>query len=263
MVEPDDVRLDEPGPGQQVADQAGVLRDCHAKGLLDRADGREGVNARARAADALGEEPGIARIAALEDELHPAEHRSRAPRLAHDAIGDLDLDPQVPTDPGDRVDRDPWHLSRPQARSGRTDRTGRASRAESGSRALQAPGRIDRLDRGRHGGSPAGAAGARAGSPAGAAGSPAGGPGAEPRPARLDSVRDGAAGSRGGAVEAETVRRVPVRSKPRSQGPGGLDRGHRHGGPRTRSRSPARLSRDSAGARASPRCAALIRRCRT
>ncbi len=70
-----------------------------------RAHGGERVHARADAADALGERPRVARVAALEDHLQAAPHRARG-----DGVGDLALrvdvalDAQVPFDAADGID---------------------------------------------------------------------------------------------------------------------------------------------------------------
>ncbi len=122
MIEPHDVGLDVPRSGEEVADQPGVRGDGHAEGVLHGAHGGEGVDPGAHAADSLGEEPGVAGIAAAEDELHPAEHRPGAPRVAHDAVRDLDLDAQVPADPGDGIDHGPGHLSPPRGPGSRQGR---------------------------------------------------------------------------------------------------------------------------------------------
>jgi hypothetical protein len=65
------------------------------------------VRARAHAADAFDEGPGVARVAALEDDLQPAPHRAGADGVADDVlVVEVDLDAQVAFDAGDRVDDD-------------------------------------------------------------------------------------------------------------------------------------------------------------
>ena len=60
----------------------------------------------ADAADALGDGPGIARIAADQDVLDAAPHLAGRPGLLDLAAVDLDVDTQVAFDAGDRIDRD-------------------------------------------------------------------------------------------------------------------------------------------------------------
>ena len=67
----------------------------------------------ADAADPLRERPGIARVAALQNELDAAEHRRRRPRVADGAAVDLRLDPEVPFDARDRIDDDAAHSGSP------------------------------------------------------------------------------------------------------------------------------------------------------
>ena len=105
----DHVVLDILDAGDQIADDPGVVRDRDAQRVFHCSHGAGGVDRRADAADTLGEEPGVARVAALEDELDAAEHGARAPRLGDFAAVHLRLDPQVSLDPRDRVDGDLGH----------------------------------------------------------------------------------------------------------------------------------------------------------
>ena len=63
----------------EVAQEPRVGRRDGADGVLDGADRRDGVDRRADAADALREGPGVARVAALQDDLDAPEHRGRGP----------------------------------------------------------------------------------------------------------------------------------------------------------------------------------------
>lgn len=74
MIEVDDVVVKELGAGDQVPDEAGVLRDDNPEGVLDGADGGKGVDRGTNATGALGEHPRITRIAFPQDHLKPAEH---------------------------------------------------------------------------------------------------------------------------------------------------------------------------------------------
>ena len=77
LIEVRHVVLRVQGRVDQVADDVGVLRNLPADGVLDGAHGGKGVNAGADAADAFDECPGVARIAALEDDFQTAPHRAR------------------------------------------------------------------------------------------------------------------------------------------------------------------------------------------
>ena len=54
------------------------------------------------------EQPGVPRVAALEDPLQAAVHLRRAPRVGHDAAEDVDLDPKRAVDAGDGVVARTW-----------------------------------------------------------------------------------------------------------------------------------------------------------
>ena len=91
----------------QVADGVRVLRDLDAERVLDRAHRSERVDAGAHTADAFDERPRVARIAAFQNHFESAPHRAGGHRVADDvALVDIDLDPQVPLDPRDRIDDD-------------------------------------------------------------------------------------------------------------------------------------------------------------
>ena len=88
----------------QVAHDVGVLRDLDPEGVLDAAHGRKGVNARADAADAFDEGPGVARVAALENDLEASPHRAGAHGVGDSSVvAERGLDAQVTLDSGDRV----------------------------------------------------------------------------------------------------------------------------------------------------------------
>ena len=106
MVEVHHVIVQRVRGDDQVADVLSIQRHLELERVLHRPDGRNGVNRRAHAADALGEEPGFARIAPFEDQLDAAPHLSRGPGVPHLAVLDLDVDPEVALDAGDGIDRD-------------------------------------------------------------------------------------------------------------------------------------------------------------
>jgi hypothetical protein len=107
VIEVHHVIVDVLCPAHQVADQLGVLRDRIIEGILDRTDRGHAVHQGADAADALGEGPGVARVATLHHDLEPAHHGAGAVR-ARDAVLAIGfrLDAQVTFNTGDRVDND-------------------------------------------------------------------------------------------------------------------------------------------------------------
>ena len=106
VVEVHHVVLDELGAEHEVAHQLRVLGDGDAQGVLHRPHAGEGVHGGAHAADALGEGPGIAGIAALEDLLDAADHGAGAEGVRHDAILDHRLDAEMTLDAGDGINDD-------------------------------------------------------------------------------------------------------------------------------------------------------------
>jgi hypothetical protein len=107
VVEVHRVVVDLQGLGHHLADQVGVRRDADAEGVLHRAHRGQRVAAGAHAADALDEGPGVARVAALEDDFQAAPHGAGGYRVADHVVGvEVDLDAHVPLDAGHRVDDD-------------------------------------------------------------------------------------------------------------------------------------------------------------
>ncbi len=107
----DDVVVHGVGHHDQVPDVLGVERDLEAERVFDGSHGSDRVNGRAHAAEALGEEPRVARVAAEQDRLDPAEHLARGPGLLDLASVDLAVDAEMPLDARDRVDHDSFrHL---------------------------------------------------------------------------------------------------------------------------------------------------------
>ena len=82
LVEVDDVIVQRVRDHDEVADVLRVLRDLELQRVLDRAHRRDGVHRGADAAEALREEPGVARVAPLQDPLDAAEHLPGRPGLA-------------------------------------------------------------------------------------------------------------------------------------------------------------------------------------
>ena len=107
LIEVHDVVMHVQRRVHQVADDVGVLGDLDADGVFDGAHGGQGVNARANAADAFDEGPGVTRIAALQDDFETAPHRAGAHGVGDDAVGvDFGLHAQVPLDSRHGVDDD-------------------------------------------------------------------------------------------------------------------------------------------------------------
>ncbi len=96
------------------ADELGVLRHLDPEGVLDGAHRGDGVHRGADAADPLSEDPGVPRVAALEDDLDSPEHGAGRPGVLNPAGIDLGLDPEMAFDSGDRVDDDSSHGGPPQ-----------------------------------------------------------------------------------------------------------------------------------------------------
>ena len=118
VVEVDDVILHALRRHDEVAQQTGVGRRASADGVLDGADGSDGVHGRAHAADPLGERPGVARIPPLENDLDAAEHGAGGPGLLDGSAVDLRLDAEVPLDARHGIDDDMAHDGSPSFRSG-------------------------------------------------------------------------------------------------------------------------------------------------
>ncbi len=106
VIEMHDVIVHELRDDHQIADQLCVGGDVVFQGVLDRAHRGDAVHQRAHAADALRERPGIARIAALEDDLDAAHHGAGARRPRDHGAVEFRLDAQMPFDPRDRIDDD-------------------------------------------------------------------------------------------------------------------------------------------------------------
>ena len=77
----------------QIADQLRIGGDRHFQGVFDRAYRGNAVNQRAHAADALRESPGIAWVAALQNDLDAAHHRAGTRRAGDHRAVEFGLDP--------------------------------------------------------------------------------------------------------------------------------------------------------------------------
>ena len=74
MIEMNDVILYVLDPGQQVAQDAGVVRNLNSQGVFDCSHGADGMNRSSDAADALCEQPGSARVTSLQDGFNAPKH---------------------------------------------------------------------------------------------------------------------------------------------------------------------------------------------
>ncbi len=107
MVEMHDMVVHVLRRDHQVADDLRVRRHRIVQRVLDRADRGDAMHQRADAADALRKHPGVAWVAAVQDDLDPAHHRARAGGAGDPAIGiSFRLDTQMPFDPGHGIDDD-------------------------------------------------------------------------------------------------------------------------------------------------------------
>ena len=89
----------------EVDDPLAERRRLDAKGHVLRVAGAGGVVVAADAADAAGDEVGVARVLALHEDAVAAEDRRRAVALGDLAFAEVDLgeDAQAADDPGDRI----------------------------------------------------------------------------------------------------------------------------------------------------------------
>ncbi len=111
VVEVDHVILHVLGGLHDVADQLGGRRNADAQRVFDGADAGLRVNRGAHAADALGDGPGIAGIAADEDLLEAAHHGAGAVGVGDDAVLHHRFNAQVAFNASDGIDNNSWHSS--------------------------------------------------------------------------------------------------------------------------------------------------------
>ena len=106
MIEVHDVVVQRVGDQDQVANVGRVGRDLEAERVFHGANRGDGVDGGAHSAKALGKDPGLARIASVEDGFNSAQHRAGGPRFTDMAVVDFHVDAKVAFDPRDRVDDD-------------------------------------------------------------------------------------------------------------------------------------------------------------
>jgi hypothetical protein len=106
LIEVDDVVVQRVRNQNEIADVLGVERHLELQGVFHRAHAGHGMHRGAHAAEALGEEPGIAWIAAFENVLDTAPHGARSPCVADRIVVDFDIDAKVAFNSRDGVNRD-------------------------------------------------------------------------------------------------------------------------------------------------------------
>ncbi len=113
VIEVDHVILHHLRAGDQVADDARVLRHIDLQRVFDRADARQSVDHGAHSADALRPDPGFARIAALQDQLDAAEHGAGAPGVGNLSAVHLRFDAKMAFNASDWIDYQACHVMPP------------------------------------------------------------------------------------------------------------------------------------------------------
>ena len=106
VIEVHDVVVHELRADHQIADQLRIGGNRDFERIFDRAYRGDAVHQRAHAADALRERPGIARVAAPQNDFDAAHHGAGTRGPGDHRAVEFRLDPQVPLDPGDRIDDD-------------------------------------------------------------------------------------------------------------------------------------------------------------
>ena len=104
LIEVDDVVLNVKGGVQEISDDVRILRNLDSDRVLNRTDGGKRMNARADAADAFNERPGIARVAPFENHFEAAPHGAGAHRVDDfPVVAEDGLHAQMTLNAGDRV----------------------------------------------------------------------------------------------------------------------------------------------------------------
>ena len=103
MVEMNNMVLNVLSGRNDVADQAGVVRNFDPERIFDCAHGGQGVHHGADTANPLRPKPGFARVAIADDEFDAAKHRAGTPRIGDLAAVHLGFDPKVAFDASDWI----------------------------------------------------------------------------------------------------------------------------------------------------------------
>jgi hypothetical protein len=104
VIEVHDVIVQRVADEDDVADQLSVEWHAETESVLDRAHRRESMHRCTHAAEALSEDPGLARIAPAQDGLDAAPHGATCPGFADGAAIDFRVDTQMAFDAGHRID---------------------------------------------------------------------------------------------------------------------------------------------------------------
>ena len=86
-----------------IANQLRIEWNLDRERVLHRPHGCDRVHGRAHSADALGEGPGIARVAALHDEFQAPDHGPRGVGLGNGIALHLGFNAQMAFDAGNRI----------------------------------------------------------------------------------------------------------------------------------------------------------------
>src|SRR5579871_5596061 len=113
MIEVDYVIVHHLRAGDEMPDDTRILGNLNLQRVLDGPDAGDGVHHGAYATNALGPDPGFARIAIFENELDAAEHGAGAPCVGDLASLHLSFDSQVPFNTSDGIDNQACHVSSP------------------------------------------------------------------------------------------------------------------------------------------------------
>ena len=101
-----DVIVHELRPDHQIADQLGIDGNRILECVFDRSYRGDAVHQRAHPADTLRKRPGIARVAAAQDDFNATHHGAGTRRLRNDVAVELRLDAQVTFDARHGIDHD-------------------------------------------------------------------------------------------------------------------------------------------------------------
>ena len=106
VIEVDDVIVQGVRGQNEIPDVLRVERDLETDRVLHRAHRGDGVDGGADAADPLREQPRLARVAPLQDDLDAAPHLAGGPGVSDLPSIHLDVDAQMSFDAGDGIDYD-------------------------------------------------------------------------------------------------------------------------------------------------------------
>ena len=90
-------------PGNEIADDPCIVRYYDSQGIFYSSNRAGGMNRGSDPSNALDEQPGIAGIAALQDDLNAPEHGAGRPSVHNFSTIHLRFDSQMSFNPGDRI----------------------------------------------------------------------------------------------------------------------------------------------------------------